>query len=290
MDGVETCVVHPNTSYCRACRSISGGKEVLIQCPDCEEWHCRQDLAWCNGRPLPQSLDKTHPQTADATPKKEQKNSAQPQHGPKPEPCKSCLDSDDDELLPFMTCSSGYSCWSYGHKVCDDCSPDGGMECSKGHKWYCDHCASAKGFSGVWECPHCETLFCHSCEGIDRCIECGASTLCEQCKKDEESSEEDPAGTCLNWECAGCAGKMCTACVTKGLAKTCQSCDKDVCEDCAGVDECSQCGASMCQNCRDDQCMQCDGFSELKGRELAQEMEYDMYDMYDDYDGDDYYF
>src|ERR1700734_1360880 len=128
-----------------------------------------------------------------------------------------------------------HSCWSFVYKVCEECAPEGGMQCSNHHKWYCDDCAAAKSFDGVWECPGCRELFCHDCRGIERCFACGASSLCERCAKTGKgtkgSAEEGVVGAQLEWECSGCEGKMCKKCKAEGLVKTCDNCSEDVCNE-----------------------------------------------------------
>ena len=256
MDGIETCVVHPSKSYCRACRDISGVNGVLTPCPSCEEWHCRKDQAWCKGRPVPTSTKST----SGSSPKKGQKIQRKPQHPLKPEPCETCIE-EDEESFPFMTCGGGYSCWSSGNKVCEECAPEGGMQCSNEHKWYCDDCAGK--FDGVWECPGCEKLFCHRCPSIKRCYVCASSSLCGKCAKDAKDAKRltegknvtpTTTGAQLNWTCAGCDGKMCTKCESKtNSTNTCDNCSEDVCDECADVDECCLCKANMCMVCRENQ-------------------------------------
>jgi hypothetical protein len=286
MDGIETCVVHPNTSYCRPCRAISGTKEVLTQCPYCEEWHCRQDQAWCIGRPLSMSVDQVAnlPTAEAAKPEKERKMQPDPLHAPLAEPCSSCLDA-DQELLPFRTCGADRKCWSFGNKVCEDCAPEGGVQCSNNHKWYCDDCAVTKSFDDVWRCPNCEDLFCRDCRGIERCLACGASSLCVKCSRTVKDSKDfkelvkKDTGAQLSWECAGCNWKMCEECEAKGLGKSCQKCCNQVCDECADVDECCECYTKMCTLCESKQCS-CGGFAESNRDQMLEEMAYDEY--YDD--------
>ena len=280
MDGLESCVVHPNTSYCQACRDKSGEKVILAQCPSCEEWHCRQDQAWCNGRPLSMA---EHVQVAGSSlskvsQSKNEKIPPKPSHPPQMEPCVSCL-KDDPDLLPFMTCA-GPTCWSVKHKVCEECAPEGGMQCSNNHKWYCDDCAAADSFSDVWHCPGCKDLFCPTCYGIERCFICGASSLCQRCtkaEKDLEGSTNKSKAAQIKWKCRECGEKMCTECEAKGLAKTCDNCFEELCDECVYVDECVDCQAKMCSVCQHRECSKCGGWSESKRDDMMQDMGYGEY-------------
>jgi hypothetical protein len=154
------------------------------------------------------------------------------------------------------------------------------MQCFSGHEWYCDDCAAAKSFNDVWECPGCKELFCFKCRGIERCLICGASSLCERCTETaKEGSTNKGEGAQMQWKCGECGYKMCTECEAKGLVKTCDNCSEDLCDECVEVDECAECQASMCRTCQHKECYKCGGYSESKRDEIVQEMVY----------GDEYY-
>jgi hypothetical protein len=275
MDGLETCVVHPDVSYCRACRELSGPKEILTQCPSCEDWHCRQDQSWCDGHPLSTSVDvrAPSPSTTDATePKKEPKPKPELQHPPRAAPCRACIDGDEDaELMEFRTCANR-GCWSSGNKVCEDCAPEGGMGCSNYHKWYCDDCAAAESFDEIRLCPGCGLLFCHQCSGIERCFGCGASSLCRKCADTVSNTKESTnkgAGAQLEMECAGCGSKLCRECETQRFIAECENCTEGVCQECADVDQCCECKSKMCTVCSEKNCNSCDGMGESRRDEIT---------------------
>lgn len=139
MDQVVSCVIHPWTSYCRTCRGMSGQKGVLTQCPGCSDWHCRDDQAWCIGRPSSNLAGSPKSESASGVDDEKRRKAI---HPPKPEPCNSCLADTDLELVPFLKCGNRFSCWSQGNKICGDCAPEGGAWCPLRHNWYCDDCAT----------------------------------------------------------------------------------------------------------------------------------------------------
>lgn len=259
MDEVVSCVDHPRTSYCRACRAISGEKPILAQCPECDDWHCRQDQVWCIGRLVESDDSGKGPTTSNTNTKSKGPRS----HPPKLEPCKSCLEEEGHNLRPFSKCDNTFSCWSNGAKICEECVPEEeGFTCSRGghtRKWYCDDCASRKGAAVVWTCTGCKVVYCRECAGIDYCFECGDSDLCKQCvsrmgadKLLQEVEEKASGRLDLRWECSECHGHLCEKCAKEGVGIECEGCNELFCGDCGSSDRCTECGAELCRDCAEE--------------------------------------
>jgi hypothetical protein len=233
---MEWCQDHLTRRYCRRCYE-NERKPTLTQCSECYSWSCQTDLKQCVGRPLPVvPLPSKGTSASHAT---EAAKATRPQHPPKFEPCRACS---ADSKSPWLRCGN-WPCWSAGGVVCNACSPKGGRACNRGHKWVCDECMTCW---FVWVCPRCETPFCDKCEGIQRCISCGVSTICSNCAKDVS---EDPDAKLdrdtpmppksFNWECAGCGGNLCVDCEVKKCGYGCDNCSANVCDECHSRDGCT---------------------------------------------------
>ncbi|THU86151.1 hypothetical protein K435DRAFT_371593 [Dendrothele bispora CBS 962.96] len=173
------------------------------------------------------------------------------------------VDQSDDDLATTTTTmtSSHVACIGL---VCPKCSPEGGLGCE--HKWICDMCAFWGKFPLVWECPGCHNDFCDKCpEMQDRCVECGCSDLCRDCKKDPgviqelqfqmamRGEAELASSPLFAWRCRLCSIPVCKSCLVTarwgGRVDDCANCEAQLCAGCRSVMECTGCGEEMCQLC-----------------------------------------
>ncbi|KAK7462227.1 hypothetical protein VKT23_007830 [Stygiomarasmius scandens] len=284
--GLTTASAYPNLTPNR------------VQCPICLRFSSTKDLGRCLGVPTadyPLKASTNHCHSAP-NPRKRKRTEMRSAHDIKFAPCHECLDSIGEEDGRVWGRCDNPKCWSrrgetkssaytadgfvtgligaeddgmVAHDVgiglvCPACSPEGGLGCE--HKWICDLCAFWGKFPLVWECPGCQNDFCDKCPGmLDRCVECGCSDLCRDCRQDPgivqelqfqmamRGESEESSSPLFAWRCRLCSIPVCKSCV--GIAKwgsrvdDCSNCKAQLCMGCRSFMECTGCGEDMCQLC-----------------------------------------
>jgi hypothetical protein len=194
------------------------------------------------------------------------------EHPPKPIACSYC------DLGQAVSECSNRRCWSTQEtvsnlRICQSCSPGGGISCACEGGWFCDTCKEPPMADCLKQCPQCKRAYCVSrcSEYIQFCPKCGRTTLCDDCAEEDWSSFTEVDGPqvqvklvhacpiqtdscwnlyceeCLEEQiCSDCRQAYCTWCVHAG--GWCRSCDRLVCWEC--TQSCHSCGKSpYCDEC-----------------------------------------
>jgi len=247
----QTCFRHRRVSACLPCLQNVQFVPLLGQCPDCDHWFCRDDLAWCQGRPKDMSYRyRSLMKDFRGMPSDERAHAAQPML---------CSDCGEGQGGAAKGCANDF-CWSREGEVkssiiCESCSPGDGVSCTCGWCWVCNDCKREEPMApSLRDCPRCKRKYCRNdCEYIHICWECDLTLLCNDCAEEDwcsfapgplvpgtmtkpESVEGlEPVDGCHSM---GCGAKFCRVCAEK---RKCEGCEWAFCSLCMKSESCDSC-------------------------------------------------